>query len=371
MRTGGVQRLLRTTGVLAAVLVSFWLGALSARAEPYLAIRSGSTCFSCHVNHTGGGQRNAFGAGWGRTLLPWWKLEGTDLMDGSLTKRLRLGTNLRGAYRGRLPDSGSFIGSYEISEANLYLSVEMVPDRVTLYVDERVAPGSSSSREAFALIRSRRAALYAKAGRFFLPYGWRLQDDDVPIRRFTGFNFASSDTGVEVGAEPGRWSLALAVTNGSGGGVDIDNGKQVSFIGSYVRDMWRLGVSASNNDLPGSARRSLGGVFGGLRVGPVGLIAEWDVIREDDITSASLYSEVAHLQLDWIPHDGIDIRAWWGEFDADRDLGGDVQEQMGLGIDWTPIPGVQVRGFYRLRDGPTGVVGSSDDEAVLELHLYF
>ena len=371
MRLGGVQRLLRMAGVLTAAPAFLWLGAHPALAEPYLAVRSSGTCLSCHVNRTGGGQRNAFGAEWGRTFLPWTKLEDVDLMDGSVTRWLRLGADLRGAYRGSIPDSGSFIGSYEISDANLYLSAEIVPDRVTLYVDERVAPGSASSREAFALIRSRKAALYAKAGRFFPPYGWRLQDDQVPIRRFTGFNFASSDTGVEVGAEPGRWSLALAVTNGSGGGAEIDNGKKVSFIGSYVRDLWRLGLSVSSNDLPGSARQSLGGVFGGYRAGPVGFLGEWDVIRVDEVDGSTTYSGVAHLQVDGVLHDGIDIRAWWGRFNADRDLGGDSQDQAGIGVDWTPIPGVQVRGFWRVREGPATVAGSRDDEVVLELHLYF
>lgn len=371
MNGGGVRRLLHTCGLVAAILVSFLPAVLPTRAEPYLAVRSGATCLTCHVNRTGGGQRNAFGAEWGRTFLPWKKLESLDLMDGRVNRWLRVGADLRGAYRGRIPDSGPYLGTYEVSEANLYLSAEIVPDRISLYVDERVAPGSASGREAFALIRFRKSALYAKAGRFFPPYGWRLQDDDVPIRRFTGFNFANSDTGVEVGAEPGRWSLALAATNGSGGVLDSDNGKQLSFIGSYVRDLWRLGFSASTNDLPGAARRSLGGIYGSYRAGPVGYLGQWDVIREDAADGTTIHSRVAHWQVDWWLRDGIDLRAWWGRFDADRDLAGDARKQAGIGLDWTPVPGVQLRGYYRMRDGPLSVEGSRDDEAVLELHLYF
>ena len=47
---------------------------------------------------------------------------------------------------------------------------------------------------------------YIKAGKFFLPYGWRLQDDEAFIRETTGFNFNNSDIGVEVGFEPDSFS---------------------------------------------------------------------------------------------------------------------------------------------------------------------
>src|SRR5262245_52368261 len=126
-----------------------WCGALavaaavvvpaSVRAEPYLAVRQGLSCASCHLNRTGGGARTVYGAGFGRQTLPWKKLpDAGDPFDGVLTERVRLGADLRTQYLGTLQDPGPYVGEYRIGEANLYLGVDLIQERVTLYVDEHL-----------------------------------------------------------------------------------------------------------------------------------------------------------------------------------------------------------------------------------------
>jgi len=353
----------------AGVLLTLVAAAGAARGEPYLALRNGVACSACHLNVTGGGGRTVFGAGVGRQNLPWTRLdEAKSLWDGAIGERVRVGTDLRAAYVGNLRDGGPYLGEYVLAGATLYLGLELLPDRLLVYADEQLA-GGATNREMFALYRTGIAGLYAKAGRFFQPYGWRLQDSEVPVRRATGFNFDESDVGVEVGAEPGHWTLAAAVTNGTSGGAERDNDKQVTGSAAYVRRSWRAGLSAANNDLPDGST-ALAGLFGGFRAGPLVALFEADWIRQT-LAGDETRGQATHAEIDWTPRRGLTLRGWAGEHDPDRDSSGPTQRQFGLGADWTALPGLQLRGWYRLREGPDDVAGARDDEAAIEVHAYF
>jgi len=343
-----------------------------AAAEPYLAVRTGLNCTSCHVNRTGGGGRTAYGAGYGSQSLPMFQPAGGEaLFDGSIGERVRIGSDLRGAYVGNLQADGPYVGEYELNEATLYLTLELLPDRVTIYADERFAPGGAVNREAFALVRSGKAGMYAKVGKFFLPYGLRLQDDEAVTRRFTGFNFNSQDVGLEVGAEAKGWFTSLAATNGTGGGAETNNGKQLTWTGGWTVKGIRAGLSASHNDLPGDPSRALAGAFVGYDTGTLEVLAEVDGIRDDAGAGVTTDSAAGHVELDWTASRGLLFRAWVGRYDPDRDGSGDRQTQRGVGVDWTAWPGVQLRAYYRERNGPDELAGADDDQAVFELHFYF
>ncbi|MBZ5639384.1 MAG: hypothetical protein LAO51_11615 [Acidobacteriia bacterium] len=355
---------------LLAVLAALAAGA--ARAEPYLAVRTGLKCSSCHANLTGGGLRTAYGSGYGRLELPAAGASAAGAFDGVLAPRVRVGADLRGGAEETRPEEGPSLWSFDVFGARIYGDLEVLEDRLSIYVDEQVAPGASASREAFALLRPARGSLWVKVGRFFPPFGLRLEDDVAFTRSATGFNFASSDTGVEVGVEPGPWSIAAAVTNGAGLSADNNNGKQVSLVGSYVRRGFRVGLTAARDDLPENARQSLAGAFGGLRAGPVVLLAELDTIRDDPGAGApSVDGNASHVEADWLLTRGVTLRAWGGRHDPDRNAGGDTETQIGLGVDWTTWPGLQLRGYVRRRVGPASVPAGRGDEGVLEIHLYF
>ena len=129
--------------------------------------------------------------------------------------------------------------AFELEEVLLYAEVSLLKEQLSLYLDQRVAPGGALNREAFGLYKSKRG-YYAKAGQFFLPYGFRLEDDTAFIRQITGFNFNNPDRGVEVGIDAAKFSANLALSNGTPGVSETDRGKQVSFRSSYVETDWRF-----------------------------------------------------------------------------------------------------------------------------------
>jgi len=185
-----------------------------AHAEPYIAARTGLGCASCHLNRTGGGGRTPYGAGYGAQTLPWKKLAPSHgLFDGAVGERVRLGFDARGGYLGTFRDEGPYIGEAKLEEANAYLAVDLLKDRLAVYLDMHAAPGSVAAREAFALVSFDRAGLYVKGGKFFQPFGLRFQDDEASTRRATGFTFETADIGAEGGLDTGSWSTALSTSD--------------------------------------------------------------------------------------------------------------------------------------------------------------
>lgn len=324
------------------------------------------------MNRTGGGGRTAYGAGYGAQTLPWKKLApGHGLFEGGIGDRVRIGLDARGGYLATFRDAGPYIGEATFSGGDLYLGVDLLKDRLLFYLDEHVAPGGASAREAFALYAFSRAGLYLKGGKFFLPFGIRFQDDEVPTRRLTGFTFDTADIGAEFGMDDGTWTTALSITNGTSGGAEADNGKQYSWTGARLFSLGRFGLSASYNDLPAGAHRSLAGAFGTFQVGPVSVLVEADATRDDDGTNPDRDGGVGYLEVDTLAHAGLTVRLFAGAGDLDKDDGLGRQTQWGVGLDWTPLPGLQVRGFYRERNGPSTLQGAKDDQAMVEIHVYF
>ena len=341
------------------------VSASPALAEPYIAVRSGLSCASCHVNRTGGGGRTAYGAGYGTNTLPARRLPGdATLFDGALGERVRVGADARAGYVGHLPDQGPYLGEFQLFEANLYAAVDLLPGRLTFYLDEHVAPGSAANREAFGLLSAHKAGAYVKAGRFFVPFGLRLLDDDAATRRASGFTFENPDTGVELGADTGRWVGTVSVSNGTSSANDADNRKQYVGMGTWIGSWARVGLSAASNDLPGLAHRTLGEGFAGFHVDRLILLLAYTRTIESDLEGTRLKGEAGHLEADVAITRGITARAWKGAHDPDRSLQGDTLSQWGVGADVTPLPGLQLRGYWRKRD-------AGDDEVRVEAHLYF
>jgi hypothetical protein len=178
------------------------------------------------------------------------------------------------------------------------------------------------------------------------------------------------DRGVQLGYETGRWSHAMSVTNGSGGGSETDNGKQVSLMTSFNTGRWRLGVSANHNDSD-LGDRSMANIFGGIRTGDIAWLFELDAIRDElpDGTDQDGLAGIA--EANWRFRRGHNIKVSYEYFDPDDDASEDHQTRWSALYEWTPLAFLQARFGARSNDGPPAVSGTDTQLLFAELHGFF
>lgn len=361
----------RVIGAVCAALCSA-LFASGASAEPYLAVESGLKCMNCHVNPTGGGKRKLFGTLYARTQIaahtvtldserkPW---------TGDVAKWFAAGADVRADYESvDIPGSPKESVS-ELQRATVYAEFRAIPNLLSVYFDEKIAPDNTDEREAYVLLTPKQGKYTIKAGQMFLPFGLRLEDDDTFVRQSSGLNFRTPEDGIELGLELPKWSAQLAMTEGATGGSGGSSLNRMSLSSVYVKPRWRAGASYNVNDDP-LGDRSMIGLFAGLKTGPISWLAEIDFIK-DQPTSGNKDSYATLLEGNWRLHKGHNLKVSYDFVDPDRDRGEDQQERYSLVWEYSPIQFVQSRVGLRRYNGIPNFVVSNRDEIFAELHVYF
>jgi hypothetical protein len=344
-------------------------GAPLAHAEPYLAVTTGLKCSACHVNPTGGGLRNTFGTVWGQSALPARVPAANGApWTGELGRFIAMGADLRGSATWLDQPGTSATSSFDFNSLRAYLDLHVIPDRLSLYIDERLAPGNASNAEGYVRLWSKDHRYYMKAGQMYLPFGIRLQDDGAFTRAQTGISFNTPDRGVELGFDGTHWTGQLAITNGTAGAAEVDNGKQWSLRGEYVASRARVGASFNLNDFDGSTRR-MTGLFAGLRTGPVAWLAEADYIV-NSAAGPDQQQWAALLEANWNFRKGHTLKFTAERFDPDRDAAADRQTRLSLLWEYTPLPFLQVRSGIRNYDDIAEVPFLNQRIVFVQLHGY-
>ena len=355
-------------GLLAMVML---LGAGRAFAEPYLAVRYGLKCTTCHVNPTGGGLRSNFGDVFYQTQLPAHPIHGDwGLWTGEVTKWLRVGGDLR--YDATYTQTPHVTTTHQIAvqQGRLYGEAEVVPNRLIFYVDGQVTPGTPPvDQEAYAIFWSADHDWYIKGGKMYLPFGFRFEDQEAFVYAVSLTNMYAPDNGLELGWMRDHWDTQLTVSQGNfAGGFPSGSGKEYGLQASYVESAWRLGVAARDDDLSLARRRTFG-VFGGVRTGPV----EW--LAEVDTSERKLdpgVTQVAGLfEADWLISAGNNLKLTLEPFDPDRDMRGDGQSRVSLVYELTPVQFMQIRAGVRDYNGPRGIDAENQTLMFVQLHVFF
>ncbi len=354
------------------------------RAEPYLAVRTGAKCAACHVNPTGGGKRTEFGNIYSQTALAAERLDPATgktepaaetgvqpaLWTGKINDHFALGGDLRAAAQGTfVPHSASTV-AYDPTRAQVYLELKPIVDRLTIYLDERVAPGAATNRETYAMLWSANRTAYVKAGRMFIPFGLRIEDDTAFVRQVSGTTFNSSDDGVEGGLELGPWSANVAVTNGAGGGAETNRGKQISSLASYVRPDWRVGASASTN-YNGTADRSMQNLFAGLRTGIVSWLASGIYVTEDGTPTGRRRQWATLVEGNIEAAKGHNLKLSYEYYDPDVDVRKDQRERYSVVWEYVPFQFTQFRAGVRKSNGIPQNDAQNATEVFMQWHGFF
>lgn len=344
--------------------------AMAAQAEPYIAVDRGLKCVACHVNPTGGGLRNAFGAAFTQTSLAALPLpESVPVWTGGFfDQRLRLGTNLRASStRTRVPGQPTQ-SERGLDQWRVYVDAQLWPDVLGVTLDELVRPGKPVRQEAYVRLTTPGQGWYLKAGQFYLPFGWRLQDSTSFVRSASGIGMTTPDKGFEIGMEADAWSVQFAHSRGPGN-VGPTTGHQDTLQAVYVQAGWRVGAGHARTR-SSAGDRSASTVFGALSTGPLAWLGEIDWIGDSAFPEGRRRFLAGLAEVNWKVAQGHNLKLTSELLDPDRAVANDRKVRHSLVYELTPIPFVQLRAGVRRNGGIPQNAFDNRRSLFLELHAF-
>ena len=390
---------------LAAAIVCATLAtATPATAEPYMALREGFTCGDCHVNRSGGGMRNVTAEmhaadilnlpGDGLGVLP----AHDDWFSPQISEWFAVGGDFRLTQKwlfaddpdeesGEVPNNTAFReldrNDFDIDRGTLYGHLTLIPETLSLYIDEQVAPGGATNREAWAILDGVLPwGAYIKGGRFFPGFGLKLEDDTAFVNQATGFNFDRTLSGVEIGRSAMGWNWFVSVSEGG------NEFEMLTMASSYY--MWSsigpfdgamLGGSFARAE-PNSLQSLTFAGFGGLSYGPLTVLAQGGLIdterritegMDDDEISLKVTDDswVAYVEANYLAFDWLNVKLAFDWLDPDDGQSQDDRNRVSIGLEPFLARFLQLRAFYRVYNGPEDEPITNRDELTLEAHLFF
>lgn len=354
-----------------AWIAAFAVAALTisahAGAEPYIAVQQGYKCIVCHENPTGGGLRTEFGVAFSESVLPQTSMPaGFPTWTGHVFKFLQFGADARWAdMNTSVPNEPSMrLGRFE--QIRAYGNLTLIPDRLSYYVDEELAPGNATPIEYYARYRDPTYGWYLKGGQFYLPFGWRLQDNTAFVREASGISMTTPDRGFELGLEFPEWSAQLDYTRGEEN-ISVGTGHQFTGQVVWVKSDWRVGAAAAfTQSVLGN--REVQGVFAGLHTGRVAWLGEIDLVRDASYADGPRRSVAGLAEADWAFSKGQNLKITSEYFDRNLSVANDQQTRWSFVYEYTPIPFLQLRaGWRRYRGIPQS---DNDNRRLLFLELH-
>ena len=351
----------------ALLIIAFSFVLISASFSlPRFSSRMNLPCQSCHINPSGGGMRNTFGANFGRddiSVKAWQEEYALEDFSTKLTNFISYGADFRflGFYQSKTsPDVTS--SSFFPMQMDLYFNLA-VSKKINLYVNPAFGP--YSRLEMFAIAKVLPLNGYLKLGRFVPSHGLRYDDHTSFIRQSTPFrNYGGQQTGVEFGLNPEPITVMGAVTNGMRGDLDGGLAKavfgKIEGHGAFGPINLMAGVS-SYNDASGGQKLNLLEGYGAVTIneqltvlgtieqiqGNAATMSVSSDLNQRNSLNSDLKQLAVMIEADYVLVQGFDLKFMYDFFDPNTDVKSGTAERYSGGFEFMPIGGVEVRPMYR------------------------
>jgi hypothetical protein len=229
-------------------------------------------------------------------------------------------------------------------------------------------------REIFVMLHDLPYSSYVRAGRFNLPYGWRINDHTAYIRQGM-FDQYRQAYGVEFGMAPNEyWSnLALyyqGVDNWPGEGVErFDEGFGATAQGGMRWLGLSVGASLHAFAAKNGTDELMAGPMWGLNLYPVTYLGEVDYRRTTvDGEPGDRNAMFAFHEVRWDAIRGLAprLRYEWG--DSNMDVRDDHLHRLMVGVDWNIFRGIQLDLAFRQK---LAILTPDTRELLVQFHGYF
>ena len=157
--------MIATVNRLLVLLLGLLALPMTSHAEPYIAMQMGLKCVACHVNPTGGALRNSAGLAIAKSVIAANQVpEMASAWNGGIGDYLRIGGDLRTSLQRNVVPSQPTTNAAGLDQFRAYGDLQLIPDRLGIYVDDTLAPGNAAVQEAYVRTSLPGMAWYAKAG---------------------------------------------------------------------------------------------------------------------------------------------------------------------------------------------------------------
>ena len=172
-----------------------------------------------------------------------------------------------------------------------------------------------------------------------------------------------------MGFEPQQLSLSVAVSNGSQGATDNNEGKQISAVGSmFLPANVMLGGSFARNRSRGVERLAIG-PYASVRVGPVTVMGEADWLS--DSNGADRDQFVGFASLEYWHQQAINFRLAYDYLDPHDSIEEDERSRVTIAAEAFLTPQLTVSATYKLKESIPQDTQGNADAFRLAAHAFF